>query len=88
MCQPSRCSPKGIDTRWCASKDADPKGGGFGGSQPSRCSPKRIDTRWCASKDADPKGGGFGGSPASIGGRNECEQGRWPREEMDCDVPH
>ena len=24
MCQPSRCFPKGVDTRRCASKDAGP----------------------------------------------------------------
>ena len=23
MYQPSRCSPKGVDTRWCASKNAE-----------------------------------------------------------------
>ena len=28
MCQPSHCSPKGLDTRLCASKDAGPKGEG------------------------------------------------------------
>ena len=27
MCQPSRCSPKGVDTRQCASKDAGPQRG-------------------------------------------------------------
>ena len=26
MCQSSRCSPKGVDTRPCASKDAGSKG--------------------------------------------------------------
>ena len=24
-----------------------------------------------------PRGGGFGGGPASIGGRKECQRGRW-----------
>ena len=27
MCQPSHCSSKEVDTRWCASKDAGPKWG-------------------------------------------------------------
>ena len=30
MCQRGGCSPKGVDMRWCASKDAGPEGGGFG----------------------------------------------------------
>ena len=33
--------------------------------------------RRCASKNADPERGGFGGSPTSIGGRKECQRGRW-----------
>ena len=35
MCQPSRCYPKGVDTKRCASKDAGPEGGGFGGGPTS-----------------------------------------------------
>ena len=35
MCQPSRYSPKGVDTRQCANKDAGPKEGGFGGGPTS-----------------------------------------------------
>ena len=35
MCEPSRCSPKGVDMRQCASKDVGPKGGGFGGGTTS-----------------------------------------------------
>ena len=33
-------------------------------------------------------GGGFEGGPTSIGGRKECQQGRWARKGVDCDVPH
>ena len=53
LCQPSRCSPKGVDTRRCASKDAlstfllFPKGGIL----------KGVGMRRCASKDTGPKGG-------------------------------
>ena len=35
----------------------------------------------------DPKGGGFGGGPTSIGGRKECQRGRWALKRVDCDVP-
>ena len=28
-------SRRGVDTRWCASKDSGPKGGGFGGGPTS-----------------------------------------------------
>ena len=36
MCQPSCCSPKGVDTRWCVSKDAGhQRGVGFGGGPTS-----------------------------------------------------
>ena len=54
MCQPSRCSSKGVNTRRCASKDARPQRGGFGGGP---CSSKRVDTRRCASKNVGPKRG-------------------------------
>ena len=51
------------DTERCVSLLAVPQGG--------------VNTRRCASKDAGPKGGGFGGGPTSIGGRKECQRGRW-----------
>ena len=35
MCQPSNCSLKRVDTRWCDSKDTGPQRGGFGGSRTS-----------------------------------------------------
>ena len=50
--------------------------------QPSRSSQKGIDTRQCASKDAGPKWGEFGGGTTSIGGRKECQRGRWPKFEV------
>ena len=46
MCQPSRCPPKGVDTRRYASKDAGPKGGGFGAV------PHRLKEGKSASEDA------------------------------------
>ena len=36
MCQPSRCSPKGVDTRRCASKDAGHQRGVDLGAVPHR----------------------------------------------------
>ena len=35
MCPRGDCSPKGVDTRWCASKDVGPRRGGFGGGPTS-----------------------------------------------------
>ena len=35
MCQLSRCSLKGVDTRRCTSKDAGPRKGRFGGGPTS-----------------------------------------------------
>ena len=72
MCQPSRSSSKGVDTRQYASKDAGPKEDGFGGV------PHRLEKgttlkgkaqrghEAVCSKDAGPKGGGFGGGPTLI----------------------
>ena len=56
MCQPSRCSPKGVDTRWCVSKDAGPQRGVDLVEVPHRIGERN---EWA------PKGGGFGGGPAS-----------------------
>ena len=53
MCQPSRCSSKGVDTRRCASKDARPQGGGFGGGPTSIEGKKECQRRRWASKGVD-----------------------------------
>ena len=49
MYQFSRCSPKVVDTRRCATKDAGPKGGGFGEV------PHQLEKGTSASKDARPQ---------------------------------
>ena len=46
-----------MDTRWCASEEAEPRRG--------------VDTRRYASKDASPKGGRLG-TPTSIGEGNKA----------------
>ena len=48
--------------------------------QPSRYFSKGVDTGRCAGKDAGPQRDRFGGGPTSIGGRKECQRGRWPRK--------
>ena len=52
MCQPSRCSPKGVDTRRCASKDVGPQ---------TRANLGAVPHRWkegnSASEDAGPRRG-------------------------------
>ena len=50
MCQPSRCSPKGVDTRRCASKDAGPQRGVDLGAVPHR-----LEEGKSASEDARPR---------------------------------
>ena len=49
-----------------------------------------VDTRRCASKDAGPQRGvDLRWSHANpIGGRKECQRGRWPQMGVDCDVSH
>ena len=68
MCQPSRCSPKGVDTRRCASKDAGPQRGVDLGAVPHR-----LEEGKSASEDAGPRRGwivmshiGWGGKQTTI----------------------
>ena len=49
MCQPSRCSPKRVDTMQCASKDAGPQRGRFSGSH------IELEKGTSANKDAEPR---------------------------------
>ena len=56
-----------LDTGRCASLLVVPRRG--------------VDTRRCASEDIGPQSCGFEGGPTSIGGRKECQRGRWvPKE--------
>ena len=52
MCQPSCCSPKGVDTKRCASKDAGPQRGVDLGAVPHR-----LEEGKSASEDAGPRRG-------------------------------
>ena len=52
MCQPSRCSPKGVDMRQCASKDAGPQRGVDLGAVPHR-----LEEGKSASEDTGPRRG-------------------------------
>ena len=78
MCQPSRSSPKGVDTRrcasvrtlgrWCASKDAGPQRG-----VDLEAVPHRLEEEKSASEDAGPRRGwivmshiGWGGEQTTI----------------------
>ena len=68
MCQPFRCSPKGVDTRRCASKDAGPQRGVDLGAVPHR-----LEEGKSASEDAEPRRGwivmshiGWGGEQTTI----------------------
>ena len=68
MCQPSRCSPKGVDTRRCASKDAGPQR-----ELDLGVVPHRLEEGKSVSEDAGPKGGwivmshiGWGGEETTI----------------------
>ena len=54
MCQPSRSSQKGVDTRQCASNDTDSKGRWIRGQ-----SHIELEEGKSASKDAGPEGGGL-----------------------------
>ena len=49
MCQRGDCSPKGVDTRWCASKDAGPRRG-----VDLVAVPHRLKKETSVSKDAGP----------------------------------
>ena len=68
MCQPSRCSPKGVDTRQCANKDTGPKKWVDLGAVSHR-----LEEGKSASKDAEPRRGwivmshiGWGGEQITI----------------------
>ena len=52
MCQPSRCSPKGIDTRRCTSKDA-----GYQRGWDLEVVPHRLEEGKSTSEDAGPERG-------------------------------
>ena len=52
MCQSSRCSPKGVDTKRCASKDTGPKR-----EVDLGVVPHRLEERKSAIKDAGPRRG-------------------------------
>ena len=54
MCQPSRSSPKGVDTRRCASKDVGPQREVDLGAVPHR-----LEEGKSASEDEEPKRGGL-----------------------------
>ena len=52
MCQPSHYSPKGVDTRQCASKDTGPQRGGVD----LVVVPHRYEKGMSVSEDAGPEG--------------------------------
>ena len=52
MCRPSRCSPKGVDTRRCANKDVGPQR-----EVDLEAVPHRLDKGTSASEDAGPRRG-------------------------------
>ena len=81
MCQPSRCSPKGIDKRRCASKDAGPQRRVDLEGIPHRLEkemsadlegvPHRLEKEMSASEDAGPRRGWIVMFPHWLGRRTK-----------------
>ena len=80
MCQPSRCSPKGVDTRQCASKDAGPQR-----RMDLVAIPHRLKKGTSASEDTGPLRGVDCEIPHTKSVKG-CGVG--PLRGVDCEIPH